>query len=141
MNPMADPNEERELLLQRLETQRQRMDQLLSPDLPAALRLQPVRPGEFPRSQTMRLLMNEPMLLSGLSTLAARLVGPTVMSVLRAFGATFRIALTFTGGLRHRQLPAAAEPDQHLGEHSTPPEPRQTAAAAPDSSLDRESVR
>jgi hypothetical protein len=71
MNQLEGPSlrEQRELLRLRLREQRQRI----------ALRIDPPAetPGEYPRSKTMRFLMQRPQLLATLgSIVAAKLVGP-----------------------------------------------------------------
>lgn len=61
--------EQRESLRLQLRTQRQRIALRIDPPPPA--------PGEYPRSKTMRFLMQRPQLLATLgSIVAAKLVGP-----------------------------------------------------------------
>lgn len=78
------PREEaqRAELLRRLEQQRRRIDQLLSPGEPAVARLARSGQGGFPRSHTMRLILSEPLLLAALSAVAMRLVGQRAMNLL-----------------------------------------------------------
>jgi hypothetical protein len=101
--------DERTALLSRLAEQRQRMEYLLSPNLPASTKLAPMHSDGFPRSQTMRLLMNEPAILTGLATLAARALGPKLMSIVRSFGVAFRIARIFSGNLTPTSAPRRVE--------------------------------
>jgi hypothetical protein len=97
MNHSEDSEaEDRQALLQRLESQRQRMESLLTPDQPNSV-MSSMQARGFPRSQTMRLLMNEPAILAGLASLAARAIGPKLMSIVRAFALTFRVARTMFG--------------------------------------------
>lgn len=109
MNRPAEAMDERVALQRRLAEQRQRMEYLLSPDLPASARLAPMQAGGFPRSQTMRLLMSEPAILTGLATLAARALGPKLMSIVRAFGVAFRVARMFGTSREPRSAPRGME--------------------------------
>lgn len=81
---------EQEHVLHRLGQQRQQIYALLMKNLPTQERPARQQAGNFPRSQTMRLLLSEPMLMAGISALAVRLLGHRAMDLLRVVGAAFR---------------------------------------------------
>ena len=88
MKQIEDPSlrEQRESLRLQLRAQRQRIALRIDPP--------PVTPSDFPRSKTMRFLMQRPQLLATLgSIVAAKLVGPRAFKGIAA-------ALTVIGMVR-----------------------------------------
>ena len=94
MNENADFEVQRKALLARIESQRQRMGDLLTPGLPMHKRLSPFESNRFPRSITMQLLLEEPLILSGVVALTARLLGPRAVALFRTVGIAFRVSRT-----------------------------------------------
>ena len=88
----TDNQTKRTEVLRRLEQQRQRIESLFTkPDVPRTGMSHAVKNG-FPRSQTMRLLISEPMFTAGLKTLMAHLLGPRAPQLLHALASAFRAA-------------------------------------------------
>ncbi|PTU30557.1 hypothetical protein [Stenotrophobium rhamnosiphilum] len=87
----AEAKAERASVLRRLDQQRHRIKDLLGePHAPRKGMANAVQNG-FPRSQTMRALMSEPMLKAGLSVMAVRLLGPRAMQLLLGLTSAFRV--------------------------------------------------
>jgi hypothetical protein len=74
--------EQRAELLQRLEQHRQRIDDVLSPQKPAPARLAAVGGDGFPRSYTMRLILSEPLILTAVTGVVAKLFGARLLRAL-----------------------------------------------------------